>query len=86
LCQALGPGLRSAADQVGPSSIDLSANNPIPGKLKVTARLATGKHGGCTFVLDKEESRQRSVDLVIGKGAAEHPVQLYTRTTGGGGG
>jgi hypothetical protein len=72
----LGPGQGFAADQVGPSSINLSANNPIPGKLKVTAHLAAGNHSGCAVVLDKEKSRQVAIDLVIGKGAAELSAQI----------
>ena len=37
---------------------------------------ATGKRGGCADVLDKEKSRQISIDLIIGKGAAELSAQI----------
>jgi hypothetical protein len=73
--ETLGPRERFARVQVRPRAIDLCANNPIARKLKVTANLAAGNHGGCIDIVGKSESDalevEFSIDLVISPGAAE---------------
>jgi len=72
----LSPGQRFAADEMGPSSVNLGADNPIPRKLKVAAGLTADRHGGGVVLLDKVKSRQHSVDVVIGEGSAELSAQV----------
>src|SRR5215831_7146608 len=79
--QALGPSYPLTAGKVRPRSLYLSADNPIARELKVAASLAADNHRGRIVVLIDDKTRELSIDLVVGKGAAELSAQIASGPT-----